>query len=173
MILKNIEIKARITDYDNVKILVEELCSSPLLTELQEDTFFNTHKGRLKLRENADKSALIYYDRKDSFEPSQSNIAISFTEYPDTLKTVLTKSNGIRGIVKKKRILYKIGQTRIHLDDVEGLGKFLELEVVLMSDQSTKDGETIAYNLIDKIGIEKTDLVDVAYIDLIETNQLQ
>ncbi len=168
MILKNIEIKAKIRDYNVVKGLVEDICPTPIETEQQEDTFFNTPKGRLKLREGDGKSALIYYDRPNSLEPSQSDIAISFTENPDTLKSVLAKSNGIRGIVKKKRTLYKYGQTRIHLDDVRGLGKFIELEVVLRSDQTSKDGESIANKLMDKFNIHKNDLIDVAYIDLIE-----
>ncbi len=168
MISKNIEIKAKIHDYNVIKGLVEDICPTPIETEQQEDTFFNTPKGRLKLREGDGKSALIYYDRPNSLEPSQSDIAISFTENPDTLKSVLSKSLGIRGVVNKQRILYKFGQTRIHLDDVKGLGKFIELEVVLKSDQTLKDGETIAYDLMDEFGIKKSDLVDVAYIDLIE-----
>ncbi|MBU0528723.1 class IV adenylate cyclase [bacterium] len=171
MILKNIEIKARINDYDKVKRLVEDLCSTPIQTEQQEDTFFNTSKGRLKLRESDGESAIMYYDRPNSFEPKQSDIAISFTKNPDTLKSVLIKSNGIRGIVKKERILFKYGQTRIHLDDVEGLGKFIELEVVLKENQSVQDGKAIANDLMNKFDIQKTDLIDVAYIDLIETNQ--
>ncbi|MFC1785747.1 class IV adenylate cyclase [Candidatus Neomarinimicrobiota bacterium] len=171
MILKNVEIKARITDYDKVKRLVENLCHNPIYTEQQEDTFFNSSKGRLKLRESDGESAIIYYDRPNSYEPKQSDIAISLTENPDSLKSVLSKSNGIRGIIKKKRILYKYGQTRIHLDDVEGLGNFIELEVVLEPNQTSKDGKTIAYNLMNKFDIQKTDLIDIAYIDIIETNQ--
>ena len=168
MILKNIEIKARISDYKKVKRLVEKLCPVPTQTEKQEDTFFNTPKGRLKLRESNGKSALIYYDRKDSLGPSQSDIAISFTENPDTLKSVLSKSLGIRGVVNKERILYKYTQTRIHLDYVKGLGKFIELEVVLKPGQTLKDGETIANKLMVEFDIQKNDLIDVAYIDLIE-----
>ena len=171
MNLKNIEIKARINDYDKVKRLVEDLCPTPIQTKQQEDTFFNTPKGRLKLRESDGETAIMYYDRPNSFEPKQSDIVISFIENPDTLKSVLSKSLGIRGIVKKKRILYKYDQTRIHLDDVEGLGNFIELEVVLESNQTSIDGETIAYNLMNMFDIQKTDLIDVAYIDLIETNQ--
>ena len=169
MILKNIEIKARINDYDKVKRLVEDLCSTPIRTEDQIDTFFNTPTGRLKLRKSDSNAEIIYYNRPDSFEPTQSDIAISFTENPNTLKTVLAKSIGIRGIVKKNRTLYKYGQTRIHFDDVEGLGKFIEIEVVLKSDQTSKEGEAIANELMDKFNIQKTDLIDVAYIDLIET----
>ena len=169
MILKNIEIKARINDYEKVKGLIEGLCPLQIQTEQQEDTFFNSPKGRLKLRVSDGKSEIIYYDRPNSFQPKQSDIAISFIDNPDTIKSVLEKSNGIRGIVKKKRILYKYAQTRIHLDDVEGLGKFIELEVVLREDQTAEDGELIANEMMDKFGIQKTDLIDVAYIDLIET----
>jgi len=170
MILKNIEIKAKINDYKNVKRLVEDLCSNPVETEQQKDTFFNTPKGRLKLRESDETSAIMYYFRPDSHGPKQSDIALSFTDNSDTLKTVLDKSIGIRGIVIKKRILYKHGQTRIHLDDVKGLGKFIELEVVLNPGQTSNDGEIIAYKLMDKFDIQKTDLIDVAYIDLIQLN---
>ncbi|MEE8341099.1 MAG: class IV adenylate cyclase [Candidatus Neomarinimicrobiota bacterium] len=170
MILKNIEIKAKINDYKKVKRLVEDLCSNPIETEQQKDTFFNTPKGRLKLRESDGTSAIMYYFRPNSHEPKQSDIALSFTDNSDTLKIVLDKSIGIRGIVVKKRILYKHGQTRIHLDDVKGLGKFIELEVVLKPDQTSNDGEIIAYKLMDKFGIQKTDLIDVAYIDLIQLN---
>ncbi len=170
MILKNIEIKARIRDYEKVKRLVEDLCPNPTETEQQVDTFFNTPQGRLKLRESDGTSAIMYYYRPDSPEPKQSDIAISFTENSDTLKTVLDRSIGIRGVVYKKRILYKHEQTRIHLDDVKGLGKFIELEVVLKPDQTSDDGEIIAYKLMDKFSIQKNDLIDVAYIDLIETN---
>ncbi len=168
MILKNIEIKARIRDFKKVKRLIEDLCPNPIETEQQKDTFFNTLQGRLKLRESDSTSAIMYYYRPDSHEPKQSDIVISFTENPDTLKTVLDKSIGIRGIVYKKRILYKYEQTRIHLDDVRGLGKFIELEVVLKPDQTSSDGEIIAYKLMDKFCIHKNDLIDVAYIDLIQ-----
>jgi len=170
MILKNVEIKARITDYDKVKRLIENLCYKSIEKTEQIDTFFDTTSGRLKLRETETNSALIYYDRLDSQEPTFSDIAISFIDNPDTLKTVLSKSLGIRGILKKERILYKYGQTRIHLDNVEGLGKFIELEVVLNNNQSMQDGEKIAYELIDKFNIQKSDLIDVAYIDLLERN---
>ena len=70
MFLKNIEIKAKIRNYRKVKKTVEELCSKPTDIEQQTDTFFYTTSGRLKLRETQNKSALIYYNRKDSVDPS-------------------------------------------------------------------------------------------------------
>jgi len=171
MFLKNIEIKAKLHNYKKVKKIVEGLCSKPIDVEQQIDTFFYITSGRLKLRESQNKSALIYYDRKDSVDPSLSDIQIHFVENTDSLKSILSQSMGIRGVVKKKRRLYRLDQTRIHLDDVEELGKFIELEVVLKEDQSFNEGIAIAKELMDKFDIDKNDLIDVAYIDLIEENE--
>lgn len=169
MVLKNIEIKARLNNINTAEDSVIKLCGKPTTTEFQTDTFFNTQSGRLKLRESSKISALIYYNRRNSKEPTHSDIAISFVEDTDSLKSVLSKSHGVRGIVKKERKLYLNGQTRIHLDCVEDLGNFIELEVVLKDNQTNDDGIKIAYNLMQKLDIQETDLIDVAYIDLLES----
>ena len=75
-------------------------------------------------------------------------------------------SNGLRGVVRKRRELILIGQTRVHLDDVEGLGHFMELEVVMREGQSNEDGQQIAQGLMSELGIEESDLIACAYIDL-------
>ena len=75
---------------------------------------------------------------------------------------------GVRGVVRKKRYLYLAGQTRIHLDDVEGLGQFMELEVVLRDGQSDADGQSIAEDLMAKLGVRTEDLLEGAYMDLLE-----
>jgi len=172
MILKNIEIKARLNDYKNTQALIETICPNPESIEQQIDTFFVTQKGRLKLRETANTSALIYYDRVDSVEPSPSDIAISFTDDPATLKDVLSKSLGIRRKVTKERTLYLYSQTRIHLDKVDNLGNFLELEVVLNDNQSENDGKLIAQDIMNKLKINESDLIDKAYVDLLEDTDI-
>ena len=77
---------------------------------------------------------------------------------------------GIRGVVSKRRDLFLVGQTRIHLDQVEGLGTFLELEVVLTDDQSPAEGVLVANSLMDRLGIDADWLISNAYIDLLESN---
>ncbi len=57
---------------------------------------------------------------------------------------------------------------RIHLDIVEGLGEFVELEVVLGADQSVQEGKTIAERLMASLGISSDDLVEGAYLDLFQ-----
>jgi len=73
----------------------------------------------------------------------------------------------MRGVVKKSRSLPLVGQTRAHLDDVDGLGHFMELEVVLEEGQSEREGEAIARDLMEKLGIDNEDLIASAYVDLL------
>ncbi len=165
----NIEIKARVRDFPDLKRRAEALSNSPIEVIPQEDTFFVTPKGKLKLRVLApDRSQLVYYERPDEDGPKRSDYFIFNTNDPENLKTALKLALGIRGVVKKTRYLYLVGQTRVHLDDVEGLGQFMELEVVLRDDQSDAEGQVIANDLMKKLGIESTDLIEGAYMDLLE-----
>ena len=165
----NIEIKARVRDFADLKRCAEAISDLPLEVIPQEDTFFVTSRGRLKLRVLApDRAQLVYYERPDQDGPKRSDYFIFNTNDPENLKTALKLALGIRGVVRKTRYLYLVGQTRVHLDDVEGLGHFMELEVVLRDGQSDDEGQTIANDLMKKLGIEPTDLIEGAYMDLLE-----
>ena len=111
---------------------------------------------------------MVYYERADVAGPKKSDYFIAETSDPEVLKAVLSKALGVRGVVRKKRRLYLVGQTRIHIDEVEGLGAFLELEVVLRRGESVEYGQKIAEDLMAKLGIKPGDLIDGAYIDLLE-----
>ena len=165
----NIEIKARVRNFDQLKARAEQLGDLPVEVIAQEDTFFNVPGGRLKLRLLApDRGQLIYYQRADQGGPKRSDYHIAETADPSSLKRVLELAYGIRGVVKKTRYLYLTGQTRIHVDDVEGLGQFMELEVVLREGQGDAEGQAIAEDLMASLGVERSDLLEAAYMDLIE-----
>jgi predicted adenylyl cyclase CyaB len=165
----NIEIKARVRDFEGIRARAEKLSDTPVQVLPQEDTFFNVEKGRLKLRIlGADQSQLIYYTRPDQEGPKRSDYHISHSTDPQNLKRVLELAYGIRGVVHKTRYLYLVGQTRIHLDDVAGLGQFMELEVVLEEGQSDAEGQRIAEDLMSALGVDRADLIDGAYMDLLE-----
>ncbi|HXF85748.1 MAG TPA: class IV adenylate cyclase [Anaerolineales bacterium] len=167
----NIEIKARARNFAELRQRAEALSDVPVEIIPQEDTFFNVEKGRLKLRVLApDRAQLIYYTRPDQEGPKRSDYHIAYTSDPQNLKRVLELAYGIRGVVRKTRYLYIVGQTRIHLDEVEGLGQFMELEVVLREDQSDAEGEEIARDLIARLGVERSDLIEGAYMDLLENS---
>ncbi len=81
---------------------------------------------------------------------------------------MLSNALGVVGRVRKRRRLYLVGNTRIHLDEVEGLGSFLELEVVLSGPQTVAEGEAVARSLMRELGIPRSSLIHGAYLDLIE-----
>jgi predicted adenylyl cyclase CyaB len=166
----NIEIKARVRDFAGLKRRAESLSDTNLQVIPQEDTFFCIPKGRLKLRVLApDHAQLVWYARQDDPGPKRSDYEIYETSSPQALKSTLALALGIRGVVRKTRHLYLVGQTRIHLDDVEDLGYFVELEVVMQPGQSDAEGQVIAEELMKKLGIDSADLLDSAYMDLIES----
>jgi predicted adenylyl cyclase CyaB len=167
----NIEIKARVRDFKALRDRAEALSDTSCETISQEDTFFNTQKGRLKLRVLSPEQAwLVYYERPDVEGPRRSDYHLAESRDPENLKTALRLALGVRGVVRKTRYLYMAGQTRIHLDDVEGLGHFMELEVVMREGQGDEEGQAIARDLMKKLGVREEDLLDLAYMDLIEAD---
>jgi predicted adenylyl cyclase CyaB len=165
----NVEIKARVNDFEALQKLAETLSDTPCQIIPQEDTFFYSPHGRLKLRVLAlDRGQLVYYLRPDAAGPKRSEYHIFETSDPAGLKLILAAALGVSGVVSKIRYLYLTGQTRIHLDDVKGLGQFVELEVVMHPGQSEAEGQAIAEGLMRKLGIKPADLIELAYMDLLE-----
>src|SRR5713101_6441952 len=141
----NVEIKARVTDAATMRPRLESLGTSAPEELVQVDTFYNVPTGRLKLREFANGTGeLIYYERPDAVGPNVSSYFRAPSSDPASLRDVLARSLGVRATVRKRRDVFLIGQTRIHLDEVEGLGSFIEFEVVLCDGQSVADGERVA-----------------------------
>ena len=85
-------------------------------------------------------------------------------------KSLLTASNGLMGVVAKRRELYFIGRTRIHLDKVEMLGTFLELEVVLDESEISTVGAAVADDLMRRLRILPEQLISNSYFDLLNGN---
>ena len=165
---RNLEIKARARNFEKQMEQAERLAGGSARHLEQEDTFFNVPVGRLKLRKFEDGSAeLIQYSRHDSPGPTESEYTVLRIQDAERLRQVLAKALGIRAVVRKRRAVYFVGQTRIHLDRVEGLGPFIELEVVLDSDQDIRHGTAVVEDLMLKLEIEKEDLVPAAYVDLV------
>jgi adenylate cyclase len=166
---RNVEIKARAADPDEVRRRAMDLATAPPEVIVQEDIFFPCRSGRLKLRKlSLEEGELIWYHRPDVLEPAESRYTITRINDPAGLERVLTGSLGARGVVRKTRTLLLVDQTRIHLDDVQGLGSFVELEVVLSREQTAEMGEQIARRLMEALGIRDEDLLDGAYIDMLE-----
>ena len=165
--VRNVEIKARLRDVESARATAARLSGGNGERIVQEDTFFKVPRGRLKLRDFGDgRGELIFYERADEAGPRESNYFIHRTAEPAGLRALLEMSLGVRGVVRKVRTLHMIGRTRIHLDEVEGLGNFLEIEVVLAPSEAAEAGRAEAERLLGEFGIDEGDLVDRAYIDL-------
>jgi predicted adenylyl cyclase CyaB len=171
---RNIEIKAHLRDPKAVAAKAAVLSGTPPQVLDQEDTFFQVPTGRLKLRVfSPEEGELISYHRPDATGPKLSQYAIHPTATPDLLRTVLTATLETLGVVRKRRLVYLVGQTRVHLDHVDGLGHFLELEVVLTPDQTNEEGEEQARHLLATLDIPESDLISGAYLDLLRARVSQ
>jgi adenylate cyclase class IV len=170
---RNVEIKARVADIEPLSRAVAAVADQGPITILQDDTFFRCAGGRLKLRTFSPTSGeLIFYQRPDAAGPKVSSYLLSATSTPDAMRESLAQALGVVGRVRKRRVLYLVGRTRVHLDDVEGLGHFVEIEVVLADGESQQAGSAEANALMARLGIGASQLVEAAYVDLLAATHL-
>ncbi|CAN7986526.1 unnamed protein product [Ixodes hexagonus] len=175
----NVEVKARISDRDALLRLLEPMAESHRLLR-QTDTFFRVGHGRLKLRQSTacgldgtpaeESCALFFYDRPDVPGPKLSRyekLRLDSLQAALTFKSMLERSLGTLGTVSKERHLLLLGSTRVHVDRVQGLGDFLELEVPLGEGQRLEEGEAAAEALLATLGVERDSLVPGSYLDLL------
>jgi predicted adenylyl cyclase CyaB len=167
---RNVEVKARVRDLADVEHRARAFATEGPVDLAQDDTFFACANGRLKLRQLADGSSeLIHYLRGDDAGPKTSDYLITPTTAPDSLRETLSRAFGAVGRVKKVRRLYIADRTRIHLDQVEELGAFVELEVVLRDGETAESGNAVARHVMALLGIAESQLVRGAYVDLMAT----
>jgi len=167
-VARNVEIKARTLELHAIRARAARLSTAPAQILSQTDTFFVVPHGRLKVREFADGSGeLIAYSRSDQLGPKESVYRRVACEKAQDLAAALARALPQRGVVVKRREVFLVGRTRIHLDEVEGLGCFVELEVVLRDGEGVERGQREARDLLDALEIPATDLVASAYIDLL------
>ncbi len=165
---RNVEIKARVRDRAGLLERIAALATEGPFELQQEDVFFPCRDGRLKLRKLPDGSGeLIFYQREDAPDPRPSDYVKVPSCDPVALEEALARAWGRLATVRKVRQLYFAERTRIHLDRVEGLGDFVELEVVLAEGEALAAGAAEAARLIAALGLAADDLVSVAYVDLL------
>jgi len=165
---RNIEIKAHVSDLAVMTERATAVADQGPIEILQDDTFFACPTGRLKLRCFSDDAGeLIFYQRADQLGPKESSYVRTPTTDPASLRQALSLAYGEVGRVRKRRTLFLVGRTRIHLDDVEYLGSFLELEVVLREGELAASGVREAEALMQRLGVDPSQLIDRAYVDLL------
>lgn len=160
--------KARCSDHPRIRKILQTLGAEFKGVDHQTDTYFNVPAGRLKLREGTIENNLIYYRRENKEGPKQSDVVLFKSDPHSSLKEVLSASLGALVVVDKHREIYFIENVKFHLDDVEGLGTFVEIEAI------DKDGAIGKERLLEQcvafmklFDIPEHDLISVSYSDLL------
>ncbi|HVE48342.1 MAG TPA: class IV adenylate cyclase [Casimicrobiaceae bacterium] len=165
---RNVEIKARVASIHALTSRVAAIATAGPDYIDQDDTFFRCSNGRLKLRVfSGGGGELIFYRRADNAGPRESFYLCSPTVSADTLRDSLSIAYGQAGRLKKRRTVFFVDRTRVHLDNVEGLGEFVEIEVVLEEDEQVERGIAEANSLLATLGISSSQLIAGAYVDLL------
>lgn len=166
---RNVEFKARVHDPAAARTIADQLAGASHRQESQTDTYFHVQSGRLKLREttNPDRAELIGYARPDTKTQKLSSYRLLPIEDATTAKAMLTDALGVCCVVQKTRLIWLVEATRIHLDQVAGLGDFLEIEVVLGDTQTEAQGREIAESFRTAFTIEAVDMIAESYSDML------
>jgi adenylate cyclase, class 2 len=167
-LMHNVELKARCADLARAASVSVGMGAREVGLLIQTDIYFNARKGRLKLRliEPAGQAELIWYDRPDSVESRLSDYTVTpVTDY-GLMNQTLASALGVRGTVRKKRRLLLWENVRIHLDEVEGLGTFVEFEAVLSAGELEAAGHDRIARLARAIGIRESERLGGSYSDL-------
>ena len=164
----NVEIKARCDDPSFVRgylVRHDAIFKGP---DEQTDTYFNVDNGRLKLREGNIENNLIFYNRANQAGPKNSHFHLVKIEDANGLKEVLKRSCGIKMIVKKRREIYYIDNVKFHIDEVPGLGSFIEIEAGnILADKTEAELLDQCNFYLKEFGTREEDLVAESYSDLL------
>ncbi len=165
--MQNLELKAHCRDLKSAATIAARIGAELKWTQRQNDTYFVVLQGKLKLREVEGQPAeLIAYHRSQRNEAKVSNYIRYETCEPALLKQILAMSLLQEATVAKQRTLYQWQNVRIHLDQVQGLGSFIEFEAVLSDSEDILLSQERLQFLKTKFAIGTEDLIPVGYYEL-------
>jgi predicted adenylyl cyclase CyaB len=171
MQLPNNALKARLDRLEPIRAFLMEHHARLAATDYQKDTYFHVPNGKLKLRHGTIENALIHKDCSSHIDPSSGNTGYFTLEAPevdaDALVCILDRALGTKAVVEKKREIYFIDNVKFHLDEVQGLGCFVEIEAVDIDDAATPEelsAQCCQYR--EALGIREEDLLTHSYSDL-------
>lgn len=164
----NVEIKAQCDDTDRIRAILKDRNADFKGTDHQIDTYFDVPDGRLKLRQGTIEQNLIFYRRPNSKTPKASDINLVPTEHPEDLHALLDNALGAKVVVDKKREIHFIDNVKFHIDDVQGLGNFVEIEAI---DEDGSIGEEKLHQqcqqYLELFDIDNKDLIAESYSDML------
>ncbi|MFH0882876.1 MAG: class IV adenylate cyclase [bacterium] len=164
----NVEIKARCPDPEYVRSVLRQLASDFKGIDRQVDTYFHCTNGRLKLREGNIEQALIHYRRSDRTGPKRSEVTMYDPHPSSELKVLLTRALGVLVVVDKKREIHFVGNVKIHVDEVERLGDFVEIEAIADEEMNTEEKlRAQCKSFMERLGVLPEHLLGRSYSDML------
>jgi len=165
--MKNLEAKFRLSNHVEAEARATAIGYTPRAVLIQRDTFFRVANGKLKLREENGAAVLIYYHRDESGPLMLSNYEIVKVADPPRTLRILASALGPLAVVEKIRTLMMRDNVRLHLDQVTSLGNYGEIEAVIADDDDPERSRTAVNEILDALGVAKTDLIDVSYFEML------
>ncbi|MEM2962065.1 MAG: class IV adenylate cyclase [Candidatus Bathyarchaeia archaeon] len=165
-----VELKAQIPDRESVRGLLVNNGGEYVGRYHQVDTYFKVPKGRLKVRElvGLDKAHLIFYEREDVRDPKESRVWKVNIQDPESMKELLSQIFPVCAVVDKNREIYMFDGVQVHLDRVEGLGEFLELEKEVSDEPGAiLEGRRKLESLLERLDVNVKNLLSRSYCDMI------
>ncbi|HEX6849007.1 MAG TPA: class IV adenylate cyclase [Chitinophagaceae bacterium] len=164
----NIEIKASCADPSFIRNYLLDHAADFKGADEQTDTYFHVNEGRLKLREGTIENNLIFYKRNDQPGPKSSHFHLVKIEDAKGLKDALAKSCGLKMIVSKRREIYYIDNVKFHIDEVQGLGSFIEIEAGnMLADKTEAELSDQCNFYLKEFGVTEKDLIAESYSDML------
>jgi adenylate cyclase, class 2 len=164
---KIIEIKAKCDNHPTIRKILENGNAQYKGTDHQKDTYFVVSHGRLKLREGNIENSLIHYFRDNVDEPKASDVFVCKNNTDELFKELLIRALGILVVVDKVREIYFIDNVKFHLDKVDGLGEFVEIEAIGNHDSNLDDLMHQCRFYLNLFEIQKSELITHSYSDLL------
>ena len=164
--MRNLEYKARIVAPQSIMATALALGADLWGDLRQTDTYFAVSHGRLKLRETVGRQGeLIYYERDEAAADRPSDYTVAYIPDPAPVREALASAFGVLAVVKKRRTLLILDTARVHLDNVEGLGHFVEIEAPVKEDEAQTRQRLDS--LLEALGLDCGDCIRSSYADLI------
>jgi adenylate cyclase, class 2 len=167
--MQNLEAKFRLPDLEQARAIAETIGFVFQRVLSQSDTFFVVGHGKLKLREQSDGASLIHYRRDRVASLDLSHYQIVPVSNPQATLEILTDALGVLSQVRKQRVLLLRNNIRLHLDRVEGLGEFGEIEAVVEPGGSAEAYREEVAAILAALVVRDADLVDVSYFELMRS----
>lgn len=165
--MQNLEAKFKLPDLERARKQAEAIGYQFAATLVQRDTFFHVREGKLKLRQEGSAAWLIYYGREDSEHLKVSSYQIVAIAEPEKTRAMLTRALGAIATVCKTRILMRRDNVRLHLDRIEGLGDYGEIEAVLGEQYDLERSRPLVDELLDALEIDRDNLIAESYFEML------